>query len=313
MKYLSGQIAYSPDTGAGSGVTDALAPGSSDGAAAHPEAAPWAADGMWSIGEGENTTPWHSALPEGEVRSHVETKGYTNPAELAKANYELTKLHRAGTEGMVTLPGADASPEVMNEFYGKLGRPAEPTGYEFKFGDDVKVDDGMMEFGKNTFHKAGLTPAQAQIVADDWNGFVASQTPDAEAEATANAEALTALETRWGGDLEENKAHGMRVVEALKADNPAISDVIDKVDGAIGTAAVVELLASIGRKSGELSFTDGGHGDPNDPATMTAEQAKSKIGQLEGDKEFQEKYWNAKHPEHKQAVETMMQLNAKAG
>jgi hypothetical protein len=87
---------------------------------------------------------------------------------------------------------------------------------------------------------------------------------------------------------------------------------VDKIDRALGTAPIVELLATIGKKMGEGSFKGGGSGDASDPANMTKEQAQAKIAQLNGDTEFQKKYHDRAHPEHQAAVDQMSKLFARA-
>lgn len=288
-----------PGEGAGGGA----------GEGAHPVEAPWTgADGVWNLGEGEAAQPWYSSIPEEDARSHVEAKGYKNPAELALANYNLTKLQR-GDPTVIGLPGKDATPEQMGEFYGKLGRPDAPEGYEFKFGEGVTPDETMVAFARTTFHEAGLTPAQAQIVADKWNEFASKETEALQTRVEQdNESALNELTTRWGADLEKNRAAGQRAMQALGIS----AELVEKVEQSIGSAAIVELLATIGRKSDEGGFTSTPQGgDPNNPETMTKEQAQAKIAELSGDAEFQAKYTDAKHPGHKDAVDLMQRLYAK--
>lgn len=299
-------IAYDAAGEGGSGGAGGGAPGGEGGdTGAHP-VAPWnGADGVWSIGEGDTATPWYGVIPEEGARQHVEAKGYKNPAELALANYNLTKLQR-GDPTVIGVPGKDATPEQMSEFYGKLGRPDSPEGYDFKFGEGVKVDDGMLSFARSAFHEAGLTPQQAQLVADKWNEFAAKQNGDATtAMSEQNAAELKDLETRWAGDLEKNKAAGQRVVQSLGLK----ADLISKVENQIGSAAIVELLAAIGRKSDEGAFTAGNQGgDPDDPSQMTSQQAQTRIDALRGDADFQKKFNDAGHPGHKDAVKLMERL-----
>lgn len=283
--------------------------GGTGGTQEHPVSAPWAeAQGVWNIGEGDKAQPWWTTLPDEVARNHIAAKQYANPAELALANYNLTRL-QTGDPTVLAMPGADATPEQMRSFYEKLGAPKEATGYELKFGDGVTVDEGMVKFGQSAFHKAGLTPQQAQTVADEWNAFAAEQQAAyLEQDRVANEQALAALSTKWGADLDKNKAAGQRVVQALGLPN----ELIQRVEGAIGSAAIVELLATIGRKSDEGGFTAGnGGGDPNNPANMTKEQAAARIQQLQGDVEFQKKYGDKNHPGHAEALQLMERLFAR--
>jgi hypothetical protein len=82
----------------------------------------------------------------------------------------------------------------------------------------------------------------------------------------------------------------------------------------VGSAAVVELLAALGRKSDEGGFVGAGapQYDANNPETMTKEQAQQRVAQLQGDKEFQDKYTNRNHPENRNAVQLMERLFAKS-
>ena len=304
--FMTGQIAYNAEGAGGGG-----APGAEGAdATAHPVAAPWAgAQGMWSIGEGEAAKPWYESIPEPEARAHVQAKAYANPAELALANYNLTKLQR-GADDVVALPGADASPEAIKAFQRKLGVPDTPDGYNdtLKFDNGVQVDQKFLDWGKQTFHKHGLTPAQAKGIADECTGIIAQHNAAVlEADKTANDQALAELTTRWGTELEQNRAAGQRAVSSLGLSN----ELIERVEANIGSAAIVELLAAIGRKSDEGGFLGGQGGDPNDPSNMSKEQAKAKIAELSGDAEFQKKYTDRNHPSHRDAVQMMEKLFAR--
>lgn len=278
-----------------------------------PPAAPWAAapaDKPWSIGEAGKEQPWWNTIGEEPIRKHVEAKGYRTPAELAVANYNLTRL-QANDPKVAAIPGEGATDAEWGQFYDKLGRPKDKAAYDFKMPDGVKMDTATVEFGKELFFEMGLDGKRAQKAVDKWNQFVASQTTAAQtAAATENANAIAALEKKWGGELDKHKATALRVVNAL---GPDAKPLIDKVGEQIGHAAVVELLALIGSKSGEGNFVSGGNTtDPNDTSTMTKEQAKARISQLEGDAEFQKKYTTKTHPEHAAALAMMEKLFIKA-
>lgn len=304
----TGQIVFNAEGGGGG----APAPTPGVDPSAHPVAAPWAgAQGMWTFGEGDAAKPWYESIPEPEAREHIKSKAYANPAELALANYNLTKMQRNAGD-VVTIPGKDATPEAMKEFHRKIGVPDTPDGYNetLKFDANVQVDPTFLQWGKDTFHKHGLTPAQAKGLADDWNGFIAAHNGSVlDADRAANEADLNALQTRWGTELEQNKAAGRRVVDALGLS----TDLIGKIEANMGSAAIVELLAMIGRKSDEGGFFNGNNGgDPNDPSNMTKEQASAKIKELQGDAEFTKRYTDPKHPAHADAVKQMERLFARA-
>lgn len=271
----------------------------------HPVAAPWSgANGVWNLGEGEAAKPWWNSLPDEAARKHIEAKQYANPAELALANYNLTRM-QTGDPNVVSMPAADAPQEQWDAFYTKMGRPESADKYELTFGEGVKADDNMVKFGKDLFFEMGLDGKRAQAAADKWNTFVAEQNAAAvEADRVANDTELAALSTRWGAELEQNKAAGKRVVEALGLS----TEFINRLENNIGSAPVVELLAMIGRKSDEGGLIGGTNMDPNNPATMTKEQANARIQELNGNAEFQTKYTDKNHPGHKDALQLMERL-----
>jgi hypothetical protein len=175
--------------------------------------------------------------------------------------------------------------------------------------DGVTPDPQFLDFGKDLAFKLGLNPKQAQMLADEWNGFAGKTNQGTiAAQQEANTQALAALQTKWGADLEANKAAGLRVMQSLGLPDATVA----AIEGAVGTAAVVELMAMIGRKSDEGKFVSGGGSSADNPSTMTQAQAQSTINALQGDETFLSKYRDAKHPEHKSSVERMLALQERA-
>lgn len=273
----------------------------------HPVAAPWSNEGVWTLGEGGTAKPWWNSLPDEAARKHIEAKQYANPAELALANYNLTRM-QTGDPTVLAMPAADAPKEQWDAFYTKMGRPESADKYELNFGEGVNTDDNMVKFGKDLFFEMGLDGKRAQAAVDKWNTFVAEQNAAAIEQDRQNNDAeLAALTARWGAELDANKAAGKRVVDALGLS----ADFIGRLENNIGSAPVVELLAMIGRKSDEGGFMGGQTVDPNNPATMSKEQASARIKELQSSAEFQAKYTDKNHPGHKDALQLMEGLFAR--
>jgi hypothetical protein len=271
--------------------------------------APWANAGadVWKIGEGEAAKSWHDFVPEPEAKAHLLAKGYKTPAELALANYNLTRL-QTGDPTVIGMPAADAPPEAWNQFYNKLGRPETADKYEIAMPQGMEADAGMLAWAKPAFHEAGLTPKQAQILSDKWNAYAAQTAQQStEADATANQAALDKLNAEWGADLDKNREAGKRAMQALGVD----ADLVSAIEQNIGSAPIVKLLALIGRKADEGGFIGSQNADPNNPDTMTKEQANARITQLQGDPEFMRKYTTANDPGHAEALKTMERLFAR--
>lgn len=299
FKFMTGPMREAPTDGGGGGAGE------------HP-VAPWATAQQgqpWSIGEGDKAKPWWNAIPDEPVRNLLDAKKYANPTELAMAYHNLNKLQN-GAPDVLALPGKDATDAQWNDFYTKLGRPTDKAAYDIKFPDSMKTDTTGVDFAKGLAFDLGLSPKQAQKMADKWGEFVTStNTRLATENQTKNATELAALEAKWGARTSEYKAAGERVVKALGLS----AETLDKIDRNIGVASLVELLATIGMKSAEGKMVDSGQNtDPNNPDTMTKEQAAARIAQLQGDTEFQKKYTDKAHPEHAAAVDIMLKLHAKA-
>jgi len=286
--------------GAGAG-----AGGDAAAAAAQGVQAPWAGQNdVWKIGEGDAAKAWHDFIPEPEAKAHLSAKGYKNPAELALANYNLTRL-QTGDPTVIGMPAADAPPELWNQFYNKLGRPESADKYDFKFPEGVKPDDGMLAWAKPAFYEAGLTTKQAQALSDKWNAYVMDANQKfTEQQAQQDQQAIEALNAKWGGDLDKNKEAGRRAMAALGI----APDLVNAVEQHIGAAAIVELLATIGRKADEGGFTAGQQADPNNPETLNKEQAQARITALQGDEAFQKRFLNKNDPGHDEAVRLMERL-----
>lgn len=273
--------------------------------------APWdGVQGTWTIGEGEAAKPWYEGIQEPEIKEYMKAKNYANPNEAARAAWSANKLIN-GASDVIGLPPADADQKTMDAFYTKLGRPEGADKYDIKIPEGIETSEGMQKFGKDLAFKLGLNNKQGQTMFDTWNGFAAEMNAATlEQERVANDADLTALTTKWGPELEKMQAAGNRAVKSLGLSNATI----EKIEAATGTAAVVELLALLGRKSDEGGFVAGDNkgGDPNDVTNLNKEQAQARIKALQGDAEFQKKYTDKGNPGNKDAIALMERLFAKA-
>lgn len=275
--------------------------------------APWSTvEGVYTIGEGEGeqAKPWWEGIKEEPIRNYMKEKNYANPYEAAAAAWNSNKLNKL-TPDVEAFVNNKATPEQEANVFKLLGRPESAEGYDFKVPEGVEVDERMTKFGKELFFKMGLSPARAQAGFDAWNEFAGKlQAEEVATQQAANDAALAALSTKWGPELEANRVAGHRAVQALGLDTA----LVEKIEAKIGSAEIVELLAAIGKKSAEGGFKGGGSNvDPNDPSTMTKEQAAAKIKELQADGDFQKKYNDKNHEGHKDALLLMEKLFVKAG
>lgn len=312
---LMGAVFHNAE-GTGAAVGGGHAPGAIDpavvaaaaaGAAGQPPAVTAGAEPAAKV--------WYDDIAEAPVKELMAAKGYKTPAEVAMAYHNLNKVvsgTNGGVDAVAVYPGDNATPEQLETFYKKLGRPETPEGYTIKAADGITPDESLVKFAQTTFHQAGLSPKQAEVVSAAWDKYVGERAAaDATSFAEANAAELEAYKASFKGNFDEAVAAGRRVVGALALDQATL----DKVEGSIGAAAVLELFSKIGLKSGEGGFTAGGSTQGTGAGaveTMTPEAAQGEIARLQGDKDFQAKYTNKQHPEHKDALAKMEALFRRA-
>lgn len=176
-----------------------------------------------------------------------------------------TETTTENTPPALTMPGKDATPEQWSDFYKQIGRPDTPEAYELPVPEG---DDGA--FAKQVaplLHKNGITAAQAQGLAADWNAMqaeaqaaqTAAQTAEIQALATKNAAEAVELKTEWG---EANDANTQFAKLAVQQFIPAeqAPQVINALESVLGYKETVKLLYGIGKGLGEADAAGLGSG-----------------------------------------------------
>jgi len=244
---------------------------------------------------GTQATPWNAGFDE-DTQAYVGVKGWQSPADLLTSYRNLEKF-AGGSKALVELPGEDADPQKINEFYAKLGRPDSPDKYDLKMPADA--DPKVTDFYKNLAHKHGLSAKQAAGLYGEWNEFVTGLGHQSEAEMVAASEREVAdVKKEWGQAFEQNLDAGRRAAAALGYDQAKL----DAMEAKLGTAETLRLFATLGSKMGEDSFAGGereGSSFALSPAT-----AKQQIADLKMDNQFMAKYLNG----DKDAIAKMTRL-----
>lgn len=116
----------------------------------------------------------------------------------------------------VSIPKEDATPEELDKFYNKLGRPETPDKYEIELSEDIEYDPEFLNSFKNTAHKLGITQKQAKDMISWYNTEVQRistnlQKADEERIAKATAE----LKARWGADYDRKIAEVQGFAKSL--------------------------------------------------------------------------------------------------
>ena len=223
---------------------------------------------------------WTAAFDE-DTNAYVSNKGWKEPQDLLMSYRNLEKF-AGGAKNLLELPPENATPEQLDAFYSKLGRPADPNEYGLKAPDGG--DPAMVEWFKGTAHKLGLSAKQAQSLFTEFNGMSGSMQEKLQSQMAQDSEkAIGTLKQEWGQAYDQMIGAGRRAATALGYDAGRLSAIEDK----LGTAEMLRLFATLGSKMGEDSFagerSEGGFG-------TTPAAAKQQIADLKLDKGFMDKY-----------------------
>lgn len=282
-----------------------------------PAPAPWTAAGENLFTVGDKAQPWWESIPEAPVRELMSQKQYKNPAVLATAYHNLNKEFSA--DNRTAIPDfATAKPEDLNNFYAKKGRPATADLYDAKIfapGEGEQTTEAMQKLGRDMAYELGLNPHEAAKMTGKWNTAMKEmKAAETQAAKQANDAALDKVLSKWGEEADAMIADGKRAYQALGMDK----ELSENIEKSMGSAAMAELFARLGKmgREGKFMSNGGGGGGGNNPAdvnSMTPDFAAQEINRLRADATFSAAFSNANADGHKEAVERMNALYARAG
>jgi len=244
-----------------------------------------------------STATWVDSIPDADLKGWAQNKGYKTPVDLASAHRSLEKLLGADRAGRtVVLPAKWDDPKEVAAFHEKIGVPKDPTGYKLPDGADPE----MAKWAPNVFHKAGLTPRQAEALTAEWNSMVGGRAEAMKAQMEAKAaEDLAALKSEWGAAYNDKLARAKSAAKGLGVSE----EIADKLETALGTGGLLKFFAGLGEKMGEDTAVDG-KGQDSFGAAKTPEAARAEIATLRADPEFTRRYVNG-DAEAKQRMEQL--------
>lgn len=105
----------------------------------------------------------------------------------------------------IPVPGDNASPEEMDLFFKKLGRPDTPDAYKIDLPDGAELNDEAFKMYKGIAHKAGLTNKQfdglVRAALEAEQGIAEKMAADFQAQLDASRKEL---QQDWGEKYNEN-------------------------------------------------------------------------------------------------------------
>tara|TARA_R110000751_G_scaffold2075_7_gene11219 strand:+ start:5120 stop:5989 length:870 start_codon:yes stop_codon:yes gene_type:complete len=271
--------------------------------AGNPAEAPAEAPVAAPVAAPQAPAPWIDSVADADTRTWAESKGLQNGSfENVLGSYRnLEKMMGAEKAGnTVTLLGDDATPEQMGEYYSKLGRPDDASGYNFTPPEGESAD--FSNWASGVFHKAGLSAAQASMIQGEWDSYVgASKQGEADATHAQNVDASAQLKKDWGAAYDQNMMQLDNFATQLgMSDNHLVS-----LRDAMGGAGAAQFIHSLGQRMGEDTVDTG---EALVGGALTPDQARVALQDLNMNDEFMTAWLNKNHPGHNAAVEKKASL-----
>jgi hypothetical protein len=254
-------------------------------------------------GGGGGEKPWFDSLPP-ELATNPSIVKFKKAEDLAKSY-----VHLQGQIGKnrVAIPGNDAKPEEWDNFFKTVGRPDDPTAYEFEeaseYPEGLRKPKELQDKFRKWAHKTGLSAGQAKKLWGEMEGHIVESYKNQSGTLKAeNEKVWGALKTEWGGNYDTRKGLAQKafaaVNRALGKDNAMPSQLLQN-------PRYLRAFAHIGEMAAEDRLGDA-KGAPAD--YQSTNEMVAKIKELQAS----DAYWNAKHPGHKKTKQEVAALYAKA-
>lgn len=221
---------------------------------------------------------WLDSIQDAETKAWAQGKGWKDPADIVGSYKNLEKL--LGSE-KVPLPKDANDAEGWDRLFKAAGRPDAPDAYGL---DKIKgADPEFSKAAAAAFHKAGLNPQQAANLVE----FYGSQAKAAlEAQETAFAQQsqleMGELLKEWGTASEARITAARQGAALLGLDEATAA----KIERAVGSRALTEMMFKIGERTSESTFRTGGSNQGGGEAFMTPAAAATQKAALLTDPDF---------------------------
>ena len=113
----------------------------------------------------EQIANWKDGLPD-DLKTEKALESIQDIPGLAKSYIHAQKM--IGSD-KIPVPNKYATDEDWQAVYNKLGRPETPDAYEFNLKDNSNIDENALKGFKETAHKNGLLPKQAEAIMNFYN------------------------------------------------------------------------------------------------------------------------------------------------
>lgn len=221
-----------------------------------------------------------------DIRSHPALANFKNFNDMAKSYLN--------SQSVIGRRFDDLTPEQLDMFYNKLGRPEAPDGYEIP---GASTDDPMVSWYKETAHKLGLTQKAASEMFKSFGSLVQDhQAKEITRQQEVSDNYIKQMKQEYGASFDERIQCAQRALQEFGS--PELRQLLS--NPLIGNnPAVIQAFSDVGRRLLEHSGVRG----QSVPFKLSPEEAANEIKNLNRDPEFLKAYLDHRHPSHNEAVE----------
>lgn len=246
----------------------------------------------------EQISNWKDSLPD-DLKSEKALESIQDIPGLAKSYIHAQKLVGADK---IPVPNKFATDEDWQAVYSKLGRPENPDAYEFNLKENSNIDENALKGFKETAHKNGLLPKQAEAIMNFYNDMTQNYIEDLNSKSEqGRINAEQTLKKEWGAAFDN------KVQQASTIANKYINDDFAHLTLSDGTKIgdhpdFIKAFANIANDLGEDKLVAA-----QGPQYMTPAEIDKQIASLQQEGSA---YWNKNHPGHALAVQEVQDLLA---
>lgn len=246
----------------------------------------------------EQISNWKDSLPD-DLKAEKALESIQDIPGLAKSYIHAQKLVGADK---IPVPNKFATDEDWQAVYSKLGRPENPDAYEFNLKENSNIDENALKGFKETAHKNGLLPKQAEAIMNFYNDMTQNYIEDLNSKSEqGRSNAEQALKKEWGAAFDN------KVQQASTIANKYINDDFAHLTLSDGTKIgdhpdFIKAFANIAHDLGEDKLVAA-----QGPQYMTPAEIDKQIASLQQEGSA---YWNKNHPGHALAVQEVQDLLA---
>jgi hypothetical protein len=229
------------------------------------------------------------SLPE-DLANEPSLRNFDDVSKLAKSYVHLVKMRGVPEDQLVKLP----SDGNYDEVYNKLGRPADPAGYEIDISNDVNKD-----YAENA-HKLGLSKDQAREIYN-WISSKHQQQESQQKDLYQEQvrQGVDSLRKEWGNNFDAEtqiakqaflQLADAEMVQTMEESGLGNSPQMIKLFNRVG-----QILKEDGMLQNDVAFGDNG-------GRASIQDRLDKIMDSESP------YWDGMHPDHDKFVTEALKL-----